>query len=142
MPMRWAAMRMTWPALSDPDKTKTKAQWAQSPQVKQVAGLIGQRQQQPAAGGNGYFAQGKNVIHVNGPVTYVVFNLNSEKEAQERAAEMNKPFEAADAGDPIAKHNRDFETTRSLMNVSMDCYRMQMSAISGVGSAGWHYQYR
>jgi hypothetical protein len=148
MPVRWAAMRMMWPGLSEQDKAATRAQWAQSPQVKQVAGVIGtlqprpHQQQQPAAAGYGYIAQGKNVIHVNGPVTYVVFNLNSEKEAQERAAEMNKAYEPGDAGDPIAKHNRDYETTRSLLNVSMDCYRMQMSAISGVGSAGWHYQYR
>jgi hypothetical protein len=144
MPLRWAAMRMAWPGLSEQDKARTKAQWAQAPQVKQVAEAIGrlQPQQPAAAGGNGYFARGKDVIHVNGPVTYVVFNLNSEKEAQERAAEMNKPYEGGDASDPLAKHNRDYETTRSLLNVSMDCYRMQMSAISGVGSAGWHYQYR
>ena len=146
MPMRWAAMRMAWPGLSEQDKATTRAQWAQSPQVKQVAGVIGRLQpapQQPAAaGGYGYIAQGKNVIHVNGPVTYVVFNLNSEKEAQERAAEMNKAYQPTDAGDPLAKRNRDYETTRSLLNVSMDCYRMQMSAISGVGSAGWHYRYR
>jgi len=73
--------------------------------------------------------------------------MNSEQEARERAAEMNKGREElingkGDAADAIAKHNRDYETTRSLLNVSMDCYRMQMSAISGVGSAGWHYQYR
>jgi len=143
MPLRWAAMRTAWPGLSEQDKAKARAQWAQAPQVKQVAEAIGriQPQQQPAAG-YGYFARGKDVIHVNGPVTYVVFNLNSEKEAQERAAEMNKAYEPSDTSDPLAKHNRDYETTRSLLNVSMDCYRMQMSAISGVGSAGWHYQYR
>lgn len=140
MPLRWAAMRMTWPALSDQDRAKTKAQWAQSPQVKQVAEVIGRlRQQPPAAGDNGYFAEGKNVVHGVGRLRYVVFTMNSEKEAKERAAEMNKPAEPAD---PLAKHNRDYETTRSLLNVSMDCYRLQMSAISGVGSAGWHYQYR
>ena len=55
---------------------------------------------------------------------------------------MNKAYEPSNDSDPLAKHNRDYETTRSLLNVSMDCYRMQMSAISGVGSAGWHYQYR
>jgi hypothetical protein len=149
MPMRWAAMRMMWPGLSEQDKANVKAQWAQSPQVKQVADVIGKLQpQQPAASGNGYFAEGKNVIHVDGNLRYVVFNLNSEQEARERAAEMNKGREklingkSGDAADLIAKHNQDYETTRSLMNVSMDCYRMQMSAISGVGSAGWHYQYR
>src|SRR5207237_1622700 len=110
MPMRWAAMRMTWPALSDQDKARTKAQWAQSPQVKQVAALIGPRQQQPAGGGNGYFVEGKNVIHVDGPLRYVVFNMNSEQEARERAAEMNKGREElingkGDAADAIAKHN-------------------------------------
>jgi hypothetical protein len=145
MPLRWAAMRMAWPGMSEQDKATAKAQWAQAPQVKQVAEAIGRLQpQRPAAAGYGYFAKGKDVIHVNGPVTYVVFNLNSEKEAQERAAEMNKAYEpTGDAGgDLLAKKNRDYETTRSLLNVSMDCYRMQMSAISGVGSAGWHYQYR
>lgn len=149
MPMRWAAMRMTWPGLSDADKAKTKAVWAQSPQVKQVADVIGkllQQQVQPAAAsGYGYFAEGKNVIHVDGALRYVVFNLNSEKEAQERAAEMNRAYDsepADNAADAIAKHNQNYEVTRSLLNTSMDCYRMQMSAISGVGSAGWHYQYR
>jgi len=153
MPMRWAAIRLTWPGLSDADKAKTKAMWAQSPQVKQVADVIGKlqqqqrQQQQPGtASGYGYFAEGKNVIHVDGALRYVVFNMNSEKEAQERAAEMNKAYDdkppADNAADAIAKHNQNYEVTRSLLNTSMDCYRMQMSAISGVGSAGWHYQYR
>ena len=71
-------------------------------------------------------------------ITIVESTPNADSAASNSGA-MNEP---SDTSDPLAKHNRDYETTRSLLNVSMDCYRMQMSAISGVGSAGWHYQYR
>ena len=149
MPMRWAAIRMMWPGLSDQDKARTKAQWAQSPQVKQVAAAIGRLQQPPppSAAGSGYVAEGRNVVLVNGTQRFVVFNLSSEKEAQERAAVMNKGLTAdtttpQNAAELMARKTQEYQTTRSLMNMSMDCYRMQMSAISGVGSAGWRYQYR
>jgi hypothetical protein len=63
------------------------------------------------------------------------------------AAELAKARQEAEKNNQSAtaimdKHTRDYNTTMSLMNTSMNCYRMQMSAISSVGSAGWRYEYR
>jgi hypothetical protein len=144
MPMTWAAIRMLWPDLSEADKSQARAQWAQSNEVKQVAEVIS-RMRPPQQQQNGYFAEGKNVIHVDGQVRYVVFNLDSEEAAKARAAEMNKGREnrtpqtndATSAADLMAERTRDYQFTTSMLNMGHNNTIMQMAAMSG---NQWRYK--
>ena len=155
MPLTWAAIRMLWPDLPDADKSLARTQWAQSNEVKQMADVMSRmRPQQPAraaaggaggAGASGYFAEGKNVIHVDGQVRWVVFNLESEEAAKARAAELNKTREnpapqandAMTATEIMAQRTRDYQFTSSMLNMGHNNTIMQMAAISG---NQWRYK--
>ena len=163
MPMTWAAVRMLWTDLPEADKAAARAQWGQSTEVKQMVEVISKMRPPPApqqpgggaaggagggvgGGGNGYFAEGKDVIHVDGTLRYVVFNMESEEAAKARAAEMNKGREKllgtessgdASAAEMMANRTRDYEFTKSMLNMGHNNTIMQMSAISG---NQWRYK--
>jgi hypothetical protein len=153
MALTWAAIRMLWPDLPEADKSQARAQWAQSNEVRQVADVISRMrppqaaQPQAATGGaNGYFAEGTNVVHVDGPLRYVVFNMESEQAARARAAEMNKGREnlmkpqandGRSAAELMAERTRDYQFTTSMLNMGYNNTIMQMAAISG---NQWRYK--
>jgi hypothetical protein len=144
---------MLWPDLPEADKSQARAQWAQSNEVRQVADVISRMrppqaaQPQAATGGaNGYFAEGTNVVHVDGPLRYVVFNMESEQAARARAAEMNKGREnlmkpqandGRSAAELMAERTRDYQFTTSMLNMGYNNTIMQMAAISG---NQWRYK--
>jgi hypothetical protein len=149
MPLTWAAIRMLWPDLPEGEKSQARAQWARSDEVRQMAQVInGIRPRQPAqdapGGANGYSAEGKNVVYVDGQSRYVVFNLDSEEAARARAAEMNKGREpnpqardAASAAELMAERTRDYQFTKSMLNTGYNNTIMQMAAMSG---NRWRYK--
>jgi hypothetical protein len=149
MPLTWAAIRMLWPDLAEADKSQARAQWAQSNEVRQVAEVIGRmRPPQPpgqtATGeANGYFAEGKNVVYVDGQRRFVVFNMESEEAAKARAAEMSKGREnlktndGKSAAELMADRTRDYQFTTSMLNMGYNNTIMQMAAMSG---NQWRYK--
>jgi len=147
MPLTWAAIRMLWSDLPEADKSQARAQWAKSDEVRQMAEVInGMRPRQPAqnaaGGGNGFVAEGKNVVYVDGQSRSVVFNLDSDQAAKARAAEMNKgrdarPNDATSAADLMAERTRDYQFTKSMLNMGSNNTIMQMAAMSG---NRWRYK--
>ena len=149
MPLTWAALRMLWSDLPEADKSQARAQWARSEEVRQMAEVInGIRPRQPAqnaaAAANGFLAEGKNVVYVDGQARYVVFNLDSEDAARARAAEMNRgrdpspqARDAASAADLMAERTRDYQFTKSMLNTGANNTIMQMAAMSG---NRWRYK--
>jgi hypothetical protein len=149
MPLTWAAIRMLWPDLPEPDKSQARAQWARSDEVRQVAevmdrmGLAGPAQN--GAGGNGFVADGKSVVYVDGRSRSVVFNLDTAEAARARAAEMNmgrdgpspQAGDAAGAAELMAERTRDYQFTRSMLNMGYNNTIMQMAAMSG---NQWRYK--
>jgi hypothetical protein len=152
MPITWAALRMTWPDLPAADKAKARAQWGRSNEVKQVAEVM-TRLGQPAtggtptpatqAGGQKYWAEGKNVMMQTGNSSWVLYAEESEVAAEKTAAERNKDNEkmvnpsAAAAADLMAQRTRDYTFTKSMLDMGARNTIMQMGAISG---SGWRYR--
>ena len=150
MPLTWAAIRMLWSDLPEADKLQARTQWAQSNEVRQVAEVINRmRPRQPAqaaaGGANGYVAEGKSVVLVDGQRRFVVFNTDSEEAARSRAGEMNKVLEnpnpqtkdATSAAELMAERTRDYRFTTSMLNMGYNNTIMQMAAMSG---NQWRYK--
>jgi hypothetical protein len=111
MPLTWAAIRMLWPGLSEVEKSQARAQWAQSNEVRQVAEVINaMRPRQPAHA---------TVADATGHFA------------------QGTTTHATSAAELMAERTREYEFTKSMLNMGYNNTIMQMAAMSG---NRWRYK--